>query len=258
MSTPTLDPVAFVADFDRETRPRGFLAQPLADVAGIQLRAYVRPNPSARTKIYLSSGVHGDEPAQPQALLELLRRDVFDDRAEWYLVPLLNPTGFVARTRENAEGIDLNRDYRNPRSAEIAAHVRWLARQPRFDITFCLHEDYEATGFYLYEVNTGELPSLAEIMLHAAASHGPLEQASIIDGREAAGPGIIRPTIDPLLREDWPEAIFLREHHTSLSYTLETASMQPPAQRVASTVSVVEAALDHFLGPSQTRLGLGR
>lgn len=245
--TPTLNPAAFAADFDREARARGFRADLLGEIAGVPLHAYVRapasPAPAARAKLYLSSGVHGDEPAPPQALLELLRRGVFDDRAEWYLVPLLNPTGFITRTRENAQGIDLNRDYRQPRTAEILAHTRWLARQPRFDVTFCLHEDYEATGFYLYEVNTGDLPSLAPVMLDAARALGPIEPATIIDGRPAAEPGVIRPDIDPLLRDTWPEAIFLREHHTSLGYTLETASMQPPAQRVETTVAVMTGAL---------------
>ncbi len=250
-----LDPASFAEEFDREAQARGFRADRLAKIAGVPLHAYVRKPSSAapitspaRPKLYLSSGVHGDEPAPPQALLELLRRGAFDDRAEWYLVPLLNPTGFVARTRENAEGIDLNRDYRQPRSTEILAHTRWLAKQPRFDVTFCLHEDYEAAGFYLYEVNTHELPSLADVMLAAAAAHSPIEQATVIDGREASGPGLIRPSIDPILRETWPEALFLREHHTHLSYTLETASVQPPAQRVATTVAAVEAALRRLLG----------
>jgi protein MpaA len=246
-ATPVLNPAAFAAEFDREARARGFRADFLAEIAGVPLHAYVRPAPAAHPKLYLSSGVHGDEPAPPQALLELLRRDVFDDRAEWYLVPMLNPTGFIARTRENSEGIDLNRDYREPRSAEILAHTRWLAKQPRFDVTFCLHEDYEAAGFYLYEVNTRELPSLAATMLAAAAVHSPIEQATVIDGREASGPGLIRPSIDPILREGWPEALFLREHHTHLGYTLETASAQPITQRVATTFAAISAALSRLL-----------
>jgi hypothetical protein len=241
--TPTLAPAAFAAEFDREARARGFRADLLGEIAGVPLHAYVRPAPAARAKLYLSSGVHGDEPAPPQALLELLRRDVFDNHAEWYLVPLLNPTGFVASTRENAGGVDLNRDYRHPRSAEILAHTRWLAKQPRFDVTFCLHEDYEAAGFYLYEVSAGGLPSLADVMLAAAAVQSPIEQATLIDGREASGPGLIRPAIDPVLNEAWPEAIFLREHHTRLSYTLETASAQPISQRVATLVAAISAGL---------------
>lgn len=242
-ASPSLDPAAFAADFDREAQARGFRADFLAEVAGVPLHAYVRSSSSCSAKIYLSAGIHGDEPAPPQALLELLRRDTFDHRAEWYLVPLLNPTGFRARTRENASGLDLNRDYRQPRSAEIAAHVRWLRAQPRFDLSFCLHEDYEAAGFYLYELNPDDLPSLAPALLAAARALGPIESSPVIDGRPAAEPGLIRPAIDPLLHEAWPEALFLRENHTRLNYTLETASAQPPGQRVATHVAALGAVI---------------
>ena len=62
------------------------------------------------------------------------------DAALW-LCPCLNPTGFPLNRRENAEGIDLNRDYRHLQSAEVRAHIDWLGRQPFFDLTLCLHED---------------------------------------------------------------------------------------------------------------------
>jgi len=146
-------------------------------------------------------------------------------------------------TRENADVVDLNRDYQDLRTAEITAHVRWLQRQPSFDTSFCLHEDWEATGFYLYELNPDALPTLADTMIAAARAHGPIETASVIDGREIHEPGIIRPVSDPLLRETWPEAIYLRLHHTRLSYTLETASAQPIEQRITTQVAAVTMAL---------------
>ena len=31
--------------------------------------------------------------------------------------------------------------------------MRWLARQPNFDLAVCVHEDWESVGFYLYELN---------------------------------------------------------------------------------------------------------
>jgi hypothetical protein len=159
---------------------------------------------------------------------------------------LLNPAGFVGRTRENADGIDLNRDYKALRSLEIQAHARWLQRQPNFNVTFHLHEDWEAQGFYLYELTPAGGTSLAGVMLEAAAKICPLESATVIDGRTVAEPGIIRPVADPLLREQWPESIYLRAHHTQLGYTLETPSSQPLAQRVATIRAAVEAALNRL------------
>ncbi len=238
-----LDPADFARRFAEAARRQGFRAEPLAEVAGVPLAAYTKRTPGPRPRLYLSAGIHGDEPAPPLALLRMMETGVFDHRATWFLCPLLNPTGFLRGTRENADGADLNRDYKDLRTAEVAAHVRWLERQPSFDTTFCLHEDWEAQGFYLYELNPEGLPTLADTMIAAARAHGPVETAAIIDGREVNAPGIIRPVSDPLLRENWPEAIYLRQHHTRRSYTLETASAQPLEQRITTQVATVTTAL---------------
>ena len=69
--------------------------------------------PGPRPRIYLSAGIHGDEPAPPLALLALIESGALDKRAVWFLCPILNPDGLARGTRENAEGVDLNRDYRH-------------------------------------------------------------------------------------------------------------------------------------------------
>ena len=238
-----LAPADFARRFAEAARKQGFRAEPLAEVAGVPLVAYTKRTPGPRPRLYLSAGIHGDEPAPPLALLRMMEMGVFDHRATWFVCPLLNPAGFTLGTRENADGTDLNRDYKDLRTAEIAAHVRWLQRQPLFDTSFCLHEDWESTGFYLYELNPDALPTLADTMIAAARIHGPIETATVIDGREIHAPGILRPVSDPLLREAWPEAIYLRLHHTRRSYTLETASAQPLEQRIATQAAAVTAAL---------------
>ncbi len=238
-----LDPADFARRFADAARKQGFRAEPLAQVAGVPLIAYTKRAPGPRPRLYLSAGIHGDEPAPPLALLRMMETGVFDHRATWFICPLLNPTGFTLGTRENSDAVDLNRDYKDLRTAEITAHVRWLERQPSFDTTFCLHEDWESTGFYLYELNPDGLHTLADTLIAAARVHGPIETASVIDGREIHEPGIIRPVSDPLMRETWPEAIYLRHHHTRLSYTLETSSAQPLEQRITTQVAAVTTAL---------------
>ena len=81
-------------------------------------------------RVYLSTGIHGDEPAGPLAALHLLRDNQWPAHAEIVLLPCLNPAGFAANQRENAQGIDLNRDYLNSQTAEIRAHIAWLEKQP--------------------------------------------------------------------------------------------------------------------------------
>ena len=240
---PALDPRETAARLAAAGRAAGLDAETFGEAAGCPLLALTRRTPGPRPRIYLSAGIHGDEPAGPLALLALLEAGRFDTRANWFICPLLNPAGFQAGTRENSAGLDLNRDYRNTRSAEIRAHIAWLQRQPNFQLTFCVHEDWEAKGYYLYEVNPRGRPSLAGPMLAAAARVCPIDPSPLIDEREAEG-GIIRPVGDLLQRELWAEAIYLHAHHATLGYTIESPSGFPLAQRVAAHVAALTAALD--------------
>jgi protein MpaA len=250
MSTPAnppLDPVEFTSRFADAARRARFRAEPFGAIDGHPLLAFTKRVPGPRPRVYLSAGIHGDEPAPPLALLRLMQEDFFDDHCTWFVCPLLNPTGFLRGTRENSAGVDLNRDYKTPQSPEVRAHVRWLQHQPNFDLILCLHEDWEAKGFYLYELNPLNLPTLANVMVEAARAHGPIESASVIDGRPIAEPAIIRPVSDPVLRDTWPEAIYLRHCHGPLDYTLETPSGLPLEQRITTQCAVLRAALAAFL-----------
>lgn len=199
--------------------------------------------------IYISAGIHGDEPAAPMAALRLLQANLWPRNAEIILHPCLNPTGFSLNRRDNGQGIDLNRDYLDLQSAEIRAHVAWLAKQRRFDLCLCLHEDWEAHGFYVYELNPDSQPSLAEAIVARVAKVCPLDLSEIIEGREARG-GIIRPNLDPHSRPQWPEAFWLLTHKTRLSYTLEAPSDFPLTVRISALVEGVQAALACWLLPA--------
>jgi protein MpaA len=238
-----LDPIAFAARIQAVARSAGFRVEPFGEIGGLPLYALTRRTRGPRPRVYLSAGIHGDEPAGPLALLQMIERGVFDDRAVWFLCPLLNPVGFTKRTRENADGIDLNRDYKALRSLEIQAHARWLQAQPNFDVALCLHEDWEATGYYLYELNPHQRRGLAAEILTNVMNVCPIDPAAQIDGRPVTEPGIIRPVDDPQLRELWPESIYLRAHHTPLGYTLEAPTSLPLSQRVGAHCAAVEAVL---------------
>lgn len=238
-----LHPPAFLPRVEAAARQQGFRVETFGEMAGCMLLALTKRTPGPRPRIYLSAGIHGDEPAPPLALLELIEAGRFDSRANWFICPLLNPAGFLKRTRENADGVDLNRDYKALRSLEIQAHARWLQRQPNFDVTLCVHEDWESTGYYLYELNPTARFSLAQPMIDAVGKVCPIESATVIDGREIDERGIIRPHADPLLRELWPESIYLRAHHTTLGYTLESPSALPLPVRIAAQRAAIETAI---------------
>lgn len=196
-------------------------------------------------RFYVSSGIHGDEPAGPLAMRRLVAENRFPAQAWLWLCPCLNPTGFPRNSREAASGHDLNRDYRHRRTPEVRAHVAWLEKQPLFDLALCVHEDWEAAGFYVYELNPEGHPSLASPILEAAGQVCPVDLSPVIDGREAHR-GLIRPNLDPATRSEWPEAFYLLQHKTRLSYTLESPSDFALPVRVDALAVAVHAALASF------------
>lgn len=207
------------------------------------LLAYHRTSGPTRRRVYISSGIHGDEPAGPLAVRQLVEEDQWPEGVDVWLCPVLNPTGFSGGRRENAGGLDLNREYLHLRAEETRAHVLWLEQQPRFDVTLCLHEDWEANGFYVYELNPDGQPSFSEEMIRRISEICPIDLSSEIEGRPAQG-GIIRPSSDPRSRPEWPEAFYLLSHKTRHSYTLEAPSDYELAPRVAALVTGVRTVVD--------------
>src|ERR1700722_15343749 len=64
----------------------------------------------AREAIYLSAGLHGDEPAPPWALLEWAQENTAQLHERPFLIfPCLNPYGLVNNMRRDERGVDLNR-----------------------------------------------------------------------------------------------------------------------------------------------------
>ena len=206
------------------------------------LRRLSLPTTRPSLRIYLSAGIHGDEPAGPLAALRLLQENRWPAGLELWFCPCLNPMGFVLNRRENAAGKDLNRDYRHLEAAETRAHIAWLERQPQFDLYLLLHEDWESRGFYLYEQNPDGKPSLVEKIIQRVAKICPIEQSKNIEGREARG-GIIRPNLDPRKRPQWAEAFYLIVNKARLGYTLEAPSDFPLATRVNALVTGANVAL---------------
>jgi protein MpaA len=241
----TIDIRVVLAAIKTAATANGWVPEVFGKIGDLELfalhRAAILRTPHSPFRIYLSTGIHGDEPAGPLAALRLLQENEWPPHAGLWLVPCLNPTGFSLNSRENEGRLDLNRDYRHLDSEEITAHVRWLERQPNFGLTLCLHEDWEAHGFYVYELNPDHHPSLAGKMVEAIARVCPIDRSPEIEGRAAHG-GIINPSLDPATRPQWPEAFWLIQNKTRHSYTLEAPSDFPLATRVNALVAGVKAA----------------
>lgn len=244
------DPQSYARDVEESARAGGWTIRQLSPTAS-STRPWlqrVAPTRAGAPHIYLSSGIHGDEVSGPLALLEMLRRPDFFAAFDATIFPMLNPDGLVRNVRGNADGIDLNRDYRNSKSTEIAGHIEALKTLGRFDAAMMLHEDWEGIGAYLYELNDGLPLNLGGEIIAAMGRHVPIDLRPEIEEAPAHGGIISRRDLLAKLghfedRPDWPEAIYLSVNHTKMSFTTETPKPFPIERRVQAQIAAVETLL---------------
>ena len=249
------DPPSYARDAEEAARAGGWTVRHLSATVTSSRPWFQRAaltGPGA-PRVYLSAGIHGDEISGPLALLEMLRRPDFFSAFHVTIFPLLNPEGLARDVRGNETGLDLNRDYRDSKSAEILSHIEALQTLDRFDAAMMLHEDFEGIGAYLYELNDALPPTLGAEIIAAMGRHVPIDVRPEIEEMPAHGGVISRNDIVALRgpiedRPDWPEAIYLSVHHTRVSYTTETPKPFPIAQRVQAPLAAVETLLRALAG----------
>jgi murein peptide amidase A len=186
--------------------------------------------------IHLAAGVHGDEPAGPHALLELVENDDLDPRFSYRIWPFTNPTGYDARTRESIDGVDINRTFGRGGSSPESKAIITANRDLKFALAIDLHEDDESTGFYCYEYGSAEIGRGLVDTLAAGATP--------IDPRDVLAP-------DP---DEEAERIggrtltqLLMRNAARLGLTLETPSTVLPFDvRVATHVAAVKYAVSRI------------
>ncbi len=191
--------------------------------------------------IYFSAGIHGDEPAATEALIEWAEKNSKLLREFNFLIfPCLNPWALVNNTRRDAEGRDLNRCYHLKNLPQITEHIRLMTSRP-FDLALALHEDYDAVGVYLYEVPTRK-PFWGDKLLKAAAPVIRPDPRPKIEGRPAKR-GAIRPTISVDLMPEWPEAFILHFQKIPRVFTIETPSEFHLDTRVEAHMAIISEAV---------------
>ena len=104
-------------------------------------------------EICLSGGIHGDEPAGVDAVLEFLRRvrnqGSLLTHFRFTVFPCNNPYGYEHDTRRNGSGLDLNRQFARLRPPAEVRMIKSILEGRRFELSMEFHEDVDTDGYYL-------------------------------------------------------------------------------------------------------------
>lgn len=191
--------------------------------------------------VYLSSGAHGDEPGSAWGLLTWAEKQVKKlKRGSFLIAPCLNPAGLMLNTRVDHRGIDINRRFHDADDVICGPWQRWIAgRAMQFGL--CLHEDYDAQGIYLYELNHAR-QTVGHDIIEKCSRVIAHEPRTSIDGQRAKK-GVIRRRTLPTHLPGMPEAIELHVRGCPVTLTFETPSEYDLDRRVRAQVKFIEAAL---------------
>lgn len=124
---------------------------------GLRIAGQTRST-GVRPQFHVNGGIHGDEPVGTDIAMRFARHllegygsdstiATLVNRTEFFILPLLNPDGYVRNWRANAAGVDLNRDFPSAtqsqtsvtgRQAETAAIMTWTSAR-RLTAALTLH-----------------------------------------------------------------------------------------------------------------------
>ncbi len=206
---------------------------------------YLASSADTPKHILITGGVHGDEPAGIETVLRFLERDntVLLKNFSFLVIPCINPYGYVHNTRETLDGVDINRAFESEEDVAEVAIVKKALGQTQFSLAMDFHEDYDATGFYLYEGKRDERyigPALAT----AAKVVGPIDPDDPGEDAPDLAEGVYK------VANSWGTqglAPYLLHFHSEHVIISETPTVWELQQRAALHLTILDAALNTLL-----------
>ena len=200
---------------------------------------------SARTPkhILITGGMHGDEPAGVEAVLQFLARDNTSrlKNFSFSVIPCINPYGYVHNTRETFDDIDINRAFETEDVVEVAI-VKKALSNTQFSLAIDFHEDYDATGFYLYEGKRDEQYIGPDLAI-AAKAVGPIDPEDPNEDEFATylADGVYEFSAAWGTQGLAPYLLHFHSEHVIIS---ETPTVWHLEQRAALHLTILDTALD--------------
>ena len=195
-------------------------------------------------QVLITGGMHGDEPAGVEAVLQFLARDntALLKNFSFVIIPCINPYGYVHDTRETRGGVDINRSFETDDVAEVAIIKKALG-QTQFSFAIDFHEDYDATGFYLYEGRRDEKYIGPELATTAQAI-GPIDPEDPGEDAPDLAEGVYK------VANAWGTqglAPYLLHFHSEHVIISETPTVWQLEQRIALHLTILDTALNIIL-----------
>lgn len=185
-----------------------------------------RTGGEASCRICLAAGIHGDEPAGVEAVVRFLESKPDLQGISLSVFPCLNPVGYDRGTRENGDGVDLNRQFHQSHPPREVSLARRAVTRRRYDFFICCHDDSEANGFYLYEAKRGKTPRLSPSIISAIREMASIDRRPKIEGR-INRKGMVIPTNWSRRKTGWPMALYLYRFGTPRCLIFESPGCLP-------------------------------
>jgi len=191
--------------------------------------------------ILITGGMHGDEPAGVEAVLQFLERDntALLNKFSFLVIPCINPYGYVHNTRETLDGIDINRAFETEEVPEVAI-VKKALGQIQFSLAIDFHEDYDATGFYLYEGKRDE-KYIGTKLAAAAKTIGAIDPDDPGEDAPDLAEGVYKVATAWGTQGLTPYLLHFHSEHVIIS---ETPTVWQLEKRAALHLTILDTALD--------------
>lgn len=224
---------------------RGLHVQVLDRIAGYPVYCVSAGSDPSLPVIYVNGGTHGDEPAGTEGALAFLEMgcERWVNQFRFFVIPCLNPYGYVHNTRSNAQNVDINWAFLRDDAPEIAL-IKRIIHGRCFAAVMDLHEDWESPGYYLYEQVRGRPPAGPRIALRVSEDC-PLNTQTKIEG-EVARNGVIFPDLQAEKRRlgGGVPIVLFKQKYTDRLITSETPSTLAMEVRVRAHLVALETMLD--------------